>query len=111
MFHSLAWALYCFNYYAPTDCGFQFSSENEDDDDPLQILKEGDQDLVVLPSKNCTINVSTSMYLECGTWLPLDEMFVLNSFSLNQSCMDTPILKASDLILPRVLKRRNLRKL
>lgn len=60
--------------------------------------------MVELPLKNCTINASTSMYLECGTWLPIDEMIVLDKFSLNQSCTDCPILKASDLILPIALK-------
>ena len=90
-----------FNYYVPTGCGFQFSSETEVDD-PLEVLKEGDQKTVALPFKNCTINASTSMYLECGTWRPINEMSVLNTFSLNQSCMDSPILKASHLILPRV---------
>ena len=90
-----------FNYYVPTGCGFQFSSETEVDG-PLEVLKEGDKKTVVLPSKNCTINASSSMYLECGTWRPINEMSVLNTFSLNQSCMDSPILKASHLILPRV---------
>ena len=61
--------------------------------------------MVVLPSKNCTINASTSVYLECGTWFPIDEMAVFNTFSLNQSFMDSHILKASDLILPRLLKK------
>ena len=84
----------------PTGCGFQFSTET-DADDPLEVLKEGDQQMVVLPSKNCTIDASTSMYLDCRTWRPIDEISVLKTFSLNQSCMDRPILKASNLILPR----------
>ena len=88
-----------------TGCGFQFSSETEVDD-PLEVLKEGDQQVVVLPSKNCTIDASTSMYLDCRTWRPIDEITVLNTFSLNQSCIDSSILKVSNLILPR----RNLTK-
>ena len=75
-------------------------------DDPLEVLKEGDQQVVVLPSKNCTIDASTSMYLDCRTWRPIDEITVLNTFSLNQSCIDSSILKVSNLILPR----RNLTK-
>lgn len=96
------------NYHASTDCGFHFSSEKEDDD-PLQILKEGDEKAVSLSSKTCTINVSTSMYLDCGTWLPIDEMSVLNKFSLNQKFMDSHILKASDFTYSAV-KRSNLPK-
>ena len=84
----------------PTGCGFQFSSET-DADDPLEVLKEGDQQVVVLPSENCTIDSSTSTYLDCRTWRPIDEISVLNTFSLNQSCMESPMLKASNLILPR----------
>lgn len=102
MFDSLVW-VYVVKILCPAGCGFQFSSDTEVDD-PLEVLKEGDQRAVVLPSKNCTINESTSMYLECGTWRPIDKMSVLNTFRLNQSCMDSPILKASDLILPRVHK-------
>lgn len=63
--------------------------------------------MVELPLKNCTINASTSMYLECGTWLPIDEMIVLDKFSLNQNCTDCPILKASDLILHIVVKGKS----
>ena len=83
-----------------TGCGFQFSSETEVDP-PLEVLKEGDQQAIVLPSKNCTIDALTSIYLDCRTWRPIDEISVLNTFSLNQSCMDSPILKASNLVLPR----------
>jgi len=91
------------NYSVPSGCGFQFTSETEVDD-PLEVLKEGDQKSVLLPSKKCTINASASSYLECGTWRPINEMSVLDTFSLNQSCMDSSILKASDLISPRVYK-------
>ena len=70
-------------------------------DDSLEVLEECDQQPVVLPSKNCIIDASSSMYLDCRTWRPIDEISVLNTFSLNQSCMESPILKASNLILPR----------
>ncbi|KAJ7351701.1 hypothetical protein OS493_035961 [Desmophyllum pertusum] len=73
------------------DCGFRFSLESEDD--PLRILTEGDEKDIILPSENCSINATTSMYLECGSWLPIDEISVLNKFSLHQLSMDCHILK------------------
>lgn len=79
-----------------TDCGFQFSSESEEDD-PLRILKEGDEIAFIPRSKNCSINATSSMYLDCGKWLPIDEMSVLNKFSLKQRFMDSHVLKASHL--------------
>lgn len=80
-----------------TDCGFHFSSENEEDD-PLRILTEEDEKAIILPSENCTINATSSMYLDCGKWLPIDETSVLNKFSLNQTFTNSHFLKASDFI-------------
>ena len=80
-----------------TDCGFHFSLESEEDD-PLRILTEDDEKAIILPSKNCSINATSSMYLDCGKWLPIDETSVLNKFSLNQTFTNSHFLKASDFI-------------
>ena len=80
-----------------TDCGFYFSLENKDG--PLTILMEGDERAFTLPSTNCSINASSSMYLDCGTWRSIDKMSLMNKFSLNHWIMDCPVLKVSCLKL------------
>ena len=75
------------------DCGFHFSLE--DKTGPLSILMEGDERAFTLPSMNCSVNASSSMYLDCGTWRPIDKISLMNKFSLNHWIMDFPVLKVS----------------
>lgn len=76
-----------------TDCGFYFSLES--DDDPLSILTEGDERMLTLPSTNCSINATSSMYLDCGRLRAIDERSLNSKFSLNHWIADSHTLKVS----------------
>ena len=76
-----------------TDCGFLFAMEREND--PLRILQDGEEKAVFLPSGNCSIDASTSQYLDCGIWHPIDDMSVFNKFSLHRRFTDSYSFKAS----------------
>lgn len=76
-----------------TDCGFLFAMEREND--PLRILQDGEEKAVFLPSGNCSIDASTSEYLDCGIWHPIDDMSVFNKFSLHRRFTDSYSFKAS----------------
>ena len=76
-----------------TDCGFYFPLES--DDDPLTILTEGDERMLTLPSTNCSINATSSMYLDCGRLRAIDERSLNSKFSLNHWIADSHTLKVS----------------
>ena len=76
-----------------TDCGFLFAMERENV--PLRILQDGEEKAVFLPSGNCSIDASTSEYLDCGIWHPIDDMSVFNKFSLHRRFTDSYSFKAS----------------
>lgn len=63
--------------------------------DPLRILQDGEEKAVFLPSGNCSIDASTSEYLDCGIWRSIDNMSVLNKFSLHGRFTDSYSFKAS----------------
>ena len=72
--------------------------------DPLRILQDGEEKAVFLPSGNCSIDTSTSEYLDCGIWRSIDNMSVLNKFSLHGRFTDSYSFKASTSIsLPILL--------
>ena len=82
-----------------TDCGFLFAMER----DPLRILQDGEEKAVFLPSGNCSIDASTSEYLDCGIWHPIDDMSVFNKFSLHRRFTDSYSFKASTSISLSIL--------
>lgn len=84
-----------------TDCGFLFAMERKND--PLRILQDGEEKAVFLPSGNCSIDASTSEYLDCGIWRPIDDMSVLNKFSLHGRFTDSYSFKASTSIPMSIL--------
>ena len=49
---------------------------------------------LTLSSANCSINITSSVYLDCGIWRPIDKMSAVNKFSLGRY-MDFHILKVS----------------
>ena len=71
--------------------------------DPLRILQDGEEKAVSLLSGNCSIDASTSEYLDCGIWRPIDDMSVLNKFSLHGRFTDSYSFKASTSIPMSIL--------
>lgn len=67
----------------------------ERENDPLRILQDGEEKAVFLPSGNCSIDASTSEYLDCRIWHPIDDMSVFNKFSLHRRFTDSYSFKAS----------------
>lgn len=76
-------------------CRFLFSMER--DDDPIRILRDGEEKAIFLPGGDCYINASTSEYLDCGKWRPVDDMSALNKLSLHKGSTDSYSLKVSSL--------------
>ena len=75
----------------------------ERENDPLRILQDGEEKAVFLPSGNCSIDASASEYLDCGIWRPIDNMSVLNKFSLQGRFTDSYSFKASTSIPMSIL--------
>lgn len=80
-----------------TDCGLRFPMESEES--PLKLLADRGEMVIDLPPRNCSINASTCMYLDCQTWRPIDKMIVMDKFSLTHWKMDNHILKVSFLLI------------
>ncbi|XP_022803663.1 uncharacterized protein LOC111340999 isoform X1 [Stylophora pistillata] len=65
----------------------------ERDDDPIRILRDGEEKAIFLPGGDCYINASTSEYLDFGKWRPVDDMSALNKLSLHKGSTDSYSLK------------------
>ena len=71
----------------------------ESEETPLKLLADRDEMVINLPPRNCSINASSCMYLDCQTWRPIDNMIVMDKFSLTHWKMGNHILKVSFLLI------------
>ena len=71
----------------------------ETEETPLKLLADRDEMVINLPPRNCSINASSLMYLDCQTWRPIDKMIVIDKFRLTHRKMDNHILKVSFLLI------------
>lgn len=71
----------------------------ESEETPLKLLADRDEMVINLPPRNCSINASSCMYLDCQTWRPIDKMIVIDKFRLTHRKMDNHILKVSFLLI------------
>ena len=84
-------------FHVFTDCGLRFPMESEET--PLKLLADRDEMVINIPPRNCSINASSCMYLDCQTWRPIDKMIVIDKFRLTHRKMDNHILKVSFLLI------------
>ncbi|XP_068714867.1 uncharacterized protein [Montipora foliosa] len=76
------------------DCGLYFTEESNED--PVRILTEGERQVITLPGANCSINTTSSSYLDCGIWRQIDEVSLIKKLSLIQRNWNVHVLKVND---------------